>query len=93
MAGQFELISSTLRVRPMANATPYGETSAAGGKAVIRAGLTRYLGRETLIKYWLPYTPTTPGASSRETRPTHWLPLHPYTPVFLQSLKAKLQLL
>jgi hypothetical protein len=65
-------MKKTLFSRPMANATPYGETSASVGKALIRAGLTRYLGRETLIKYWL-----TPHASTRGTRARQWLP---YTP-------------
>jgi hypothetical protein len=36
---------------------PSGSPVAYGGKPSCSAGLTRYLGRETLIKYWLPYTP------------------------------------
>ncbi|WP_169157197.1 hypothetical protein [Brasilonema bromeliae] len=48
---------------------PSGSPVAYGGRAVIRAGLTRYQVRETLIKYWL-----TPHASTRGTRARQWLP-------------------
>ncbi len=82
---------------------PSGSPVASVGKPSCSAGLTRYLGRETLIKYWLtPHArhllqrgepPQRSGSSTRGTRARQWLPytptpLHPYTPTPLCFLKG-----